>query len=54
MTSVVMEEGRDRSPGGELEADGLPDLLRQNINQGVVCPPGVKVLVIFWNAIANC
>ena len=35
-----MEEGRERSPGGELEPDGLPDFLGQNVKQGVVCLTG--------------
>ena len=39
---VVVEEGRNRSPGGEVEADGLANLLRQDVDQGVVCPSGGK------------
>ena len=40
--NVGVEKGRDRAPGGELKADRLPNFLRQDINQGVVCPPGGK------------
>ena len=33
-----MEEGRNRSPGGKLKPDELPDFSGQDVDQGVVCP----------------